>query len=168
MYMLINFIYMLQVIYKASSVGLNLFSLHLHTKNFACKRIKSKPASVVVFPSFWKRISVALIENLAQLKLFSFKRISNLTQKDCVCSHWHIKWKIVSFSVKQKLHTLSSTTPRSFRTELIIKFCMLRYSLCAHLSRPTSRLINLHCKITRLVLPTFVCHTLCRCPNDSL
>ena len=58
---------------KTSSVGLSLFSLHLYTKNFACKRIKSdsKPSSLVVFPSCPKRISVGLIENLAHLKLFS-------------------------------------------------------------------------------------------------
>ena len=76
---------------QASSVGSSLFSLHLYTKNFACKRIKSKPSSVVVFPSCPTRICVGLIENLAQLKLSSFKHISNLTQKDWVCSHWHIK-----------------------------------------------------------------------------
>ena len=93
---------------KASSVGLGLFSLHLYTKNFACKRIKSKPSSVFVFPSCPKKMSVGFIENLAQLKLFSFKHISNLTQKDFVCSYWHIKWKMVSFSVKQKLHALLS------------------------------------------------------------
>ena len=91
-----------KIFIKASSVGLNLFSLHLYTKNFACKRIKKKPSSVVVFLWCPKRISVVLIENLAQLKLFSFKHISNLTQKDWVCSHWHIKWKMVSFFLSSK------------------------------------------------------------------
>ena len=110
--MLTNFIYIcFKLLMKASGVGLSLFSLHLYTRNFACKRIKSKPSSVVVFPSCLKRISVGLIENLAQLKLFSFKHISNLTQKDWMCSHWHIKWKIVYFSGEQQLHTLFHIVP---------------------------------------------------------
>ena len=52
---------------KVSNVRLSLFSMHLHTKNFACKRMKSNPSSVVVFPSCPKRISVGLMENLAEL-----------------------------------------------------------------------------------------------------
>ena len=72
---------------KASSVGFSLFSLHLYTKNFACKRIKTKPSSVVFFPSCLKRISVELNENLAQLKLLSFKHISISFFK-----HWHQTW----------------------------------------------------------------------------
>ena len=96
-----SYIVCFKLFIKASSLGLN-FSLHLYTKNFACKRIKKKLSSVVVFLSCRKRISVGLIENLAQLKLFSFKHISNLTQKDWVCSHWHIKWKMVSFFLSSK------------------------------------------------------------------
>ena len=47
----------IKLLIKASSVGLGLFSLYLDTTNSACKRIKSKPSSVIVFPSCPKRMS---------------------------------------------------------------------------------------------------------------
>ena len=50
-----------KLLIKSSSVGLSLFSLHLYTKKFAYKRIKSEPSFVVLFRSCPKRMSVGLI-----------------------------------------------------------------------------------------------------------
>ena len=110
MYMLVNFIYMFQVIYKSFKCRLKFVQSAFIHKEFCMQKNKVKEENQCGIN--WKS---------AKLRLFSFKQISNLTQKDWVCSHWHIQWKIVSFSVKQKLHTLFSTTPMSFRIEFVTR-----------------------------------------------
>ena len=104
MYMLINFIHMFQVLYISFKYRLKFVqSAYIH-KEF-CMQKSKPPSSVVVFPSCPNRISVGLIESLAQLKLFAFKHISDLTQKDWVCSHWHVSVKLcLCLSNKNCIH----------------------------------------------------------------
>ena len=51
MYMLINFIHMFKVIYNSFKCRLKFVPYAFIHNFFACKRIKSKPSSAVVFPS---------------------------------------------------------------------------------------------------------------------
>ena len=82
MYMLINFVYMFQVIYKSFKCRFNFVQSAFIHKEFCMQMMKSKPLAVIVFPSCPKRMSVGLIDNLAQLKLFSSKHISDMNQND--------------------------------------------------------------------------------------
>ena len=105
-----------KLLVKASSVGLSLFGLHLYTKNCDRKRIKSKPSSVVVFFAMSEKMSMGLIEHLAQLKLFSFKHTSNLTHKaGCACTNSKVRhgvffWQAkIAYFVLDHSHVLHTT-----------------------------------------------------------
>ena len=97
MYKLISFTYMFQIIYESFKCRLNFVqSAFIHTE-FCVQKNKVKAFICCCFSIMPEKNKWGLIENLAQFKLFSFKHISNLTQRGWTCSHWHRKCKIVSF-----------------------------------------------------------------------
>ena len=117
MYMLIDFVNLLQIIYKGVKCVQSAFTKKTFCmqKNERSKRIKSN-SFVFVFSLCSERMSVGSIENRSQLELFSFTHISNLASrkwlsvltlankvKNCIFFCQTKIIDIVSFSVKQKL-----------------------------------------------------------------
>ena len=87
MYMLINFIYMLQVIYKSFKCRLRFVQSAFIHKEFCMQENKVR-AFIRCSSSVMSEKSVGLIENLVQLNHFSSKHISNLTLYIVsICSH---------------------------------------------------------------------------------
>ena len=119
--MLINFIYMFQVIYKGFKCRLKFAQSAFIYKEFCMKRIKSKPSSAV-FSVMSEKNQCGIFGKSGTIKTFLFQTYLKLDSKGLRVFTLAHTAKNCAFSVKQNLHILFLTTPISFRMSLSQEF----------------------------------------------